>query len=479
MFNCSQGSFITKTLSWLNALIVLTVLHSGASVASAAWPVADGAALTSVHAAGKFFEGPTWDPLHERLYFSSLTSPTELLALTTDGTVEQWLSNSQGINGTFRSLDGRLLCAQGDTKRILSIDILHDGPGDIVELAANSSWNGPNDLCQTPSGDIYFTTPDFVTRTTSVVYHLAADGTVTPVVTDMPLCNGVIASLDGQKLYVSDSDSKHWKSYPILSDGTVGSGSIFFDPAISNHADPDGMTIDEHGNLYLNGRGSLWIVSPSGTLLEQVPMPTGFFNTNATFGGLDGKTLYITGDGHVYSLAMQVRGALWQGVPETNEPPVVDAGTDQLIDSRTFELQLGGSATDDGIPEPLSLSWVVKTSPSDPVFDDPTALNPVVTFDTVGEYVFELVAFDGVRAGRDELTVTVAYAGDFNNDGSIDSNDWSSLNTCLTGSEVAIADSECERADLDMDSDVDQADFGLWQRCLNDVGQSLDPYCAW
>ena len=59
-------------------------------------------------------------------------------------------------------------------------------------------------------------------------------------------------------LYVGDGQRKHWKSFAIAADGGVDGGHVFFDPDTPNQDSPDGMSIDEHGNLYLAGRGGVW-----------------------------------------------------------------------------------------------------------------------------------------------------------------------------------------------------------------------------
>ena len=69
---------------------------------------------------------------------------------------------------------------------------------------------------------------------------------------------------------------------------------------------PDGMTIDELGNLYFSGLGGIWIVSPQGELLEFISVPQSV--SNVTFAGPNGRTLYMTCQDKVYSLAMCVRG---------------------------------------------------------------------------------------------------------------------------------------------------------------------------
>jgi gluconolactonase len=161
-------------------------------------------------------------------------------------------------------------------------------------------------VCQAPDGATYFTDPDFKTKSKSAVYRRASSGSVTRIITEMPLPNGLIVSNDGRTLYVGDSHEKLWRSYPFQPDGTVGAGKVFFNPDTADRNDPDGMTIDELGNLYFTGRGGVWVVRPDGTLLEFITVPE--FVSNLTFGGRDWRTLYLTCKGKVYSLEMSVRG---------------------------------------------------------------------------------------------------------------------------------------------------------------------------
>mgnify|MGYP002624025881 FL=1 len=215
--------------------------------------IAPGATLTPVHEPGLFLEGPTWDHYTARLYYSALSGLPQLFRWDDQDGAVSWLPNSQGINGTFLANDGRLLAAQGDTRKILSFEIGLFGPLDPQTLGENLTWQPPNDLCQTPAGHIYFTTPAFTGGGGSYVYHRAPNGVVTPAVTDMTLPNGVIASNDGDTLYVADSTMKWWRSYPIAPDGSVGAGALFFNPNVPSGNDPDGITVAEFATLYLTG----------------------------------------------------------------------------------------------------------------------------------------------------------------------------------------------------------------------------------
>ena len=65
---------------------------------------------------------------------------------------------------------------------------------------------------------------------------------------------------------------------------------------------------DEQGNLYFTMRGGVWVVASSGKLLGLIPIKE--FASNVGFGGADGKTLFVTCEGKVYALQMNVRGAI-------------------------------------------------------------------------------------------------------------------------------------------------------------------------
>jgi len=269
--------------------------------------VAKNAKLQEEYAAKAFFEGPIWDPAGKKLYFTSFVDKdTKILRLEGRGTAIVWLDHTKGINGTYLSNQGRMLGAQAYGQHVLSYAFGESGPADTAIVARNLKWNQPNDVCQTPNGNIYFTDPDFKNRKTSAVYVKTTEGGVKKIITDMPVPNGVIAAHDGKTLYVGDSHEKLWRSFPIKDDGTVGAGKVFFDPDTRRQDSPDGMSIDATGNLYLSGRGGVWVATPAGVSLGLIPVPE--FCSNVTFGGEDGKTLYFTCANKVYSLKMNVKG---------------------------------------------------------------------------------------------------------------------------------------------------------------------------
>ncbi|MCY2966890.1 MAG: SMP-30/gluconolactonase/LRE family protein [Planctomycetota bacterium] len=273
--------------------------------------VADGAKLVSIYSDPRFFEGPVWDNVSGKLYFTAFgkeKTDTQILRLDAPGKVTVWADKTEGVNGMALGNDGRLIGAQAFGHRIVSYQIGHDGPVDPRVLLFNDKLHQPNDVAQAPNGDIYFTDPDFDKQKTSAVYLLLADGKVKKIIEDMQVTNGLKVSNDGRWLYVADDGPMNWRAYPILADGTVGPGTLFFDPPVAadKRTAPDGFTIDQNGTLYLSGSGGVWVVDRFGRSLGLIPIPE--FCSNVAFGGDDGKTLFMTCDKQVYSLKMKVRG---------------------------------------------------------------------------------------------------------------------------------------------------------------------------
>jgi gluconolactonase len=301
---------ILKTLLVI-AFIPAAVARSAEPATGMPATVADGAKLVSVYSDDRFFEGPVWDPKTAKLYFTAFGTPqenTQILRLDAPGKVTVWLDKTEGVNGMFLGNDGRLLGAQAFGHRVLSFAIGETGPSDTKVLRLEPKWHQPNDVAQSPNGDIYFTDPDFKEGQTSAVYVLTTGGEVKRVIQDMRVPNGLKVSNDGRRLYVADDGPKNWRVYSIQADGTVGPGRVFFDPPVApeKRTDPDGMSIDEHGALYLSGSGGVWVVDKHGVSLGLIPIPE--FCSNVAFGGPAGKTLYLTCSKQVYSLEMKVRG---------------------------------------------------------------------------------------------------------------------------------------------------------------------------
>jgi hypothetical protein len=91
-----------------------------------------------------------------------------------------------------------------------------------------------------------------------------------------------------------------------------------------------------------------------------------------------------------------------------NQPPTVDAGSNQTIQLPVNSATLNGAANDDGLPNGnFSKVWTKRIGPGNVVFASPNTPQTGVTFDAAGTYVLRLSVSDGQYSAFDETVVTV------------------------------------------------------------------------
>ena len=290
----------------------------------------------------KWTEGPVW--IHAGyLLFAEIPSNSIRKWTPGDG-LSVWLEPSgykgsapyggpePGSNGMTLDRRGRLTVAghaQRDVWRAESMDP-HGEVTILAETYQGKRLNSPNDLVYKSDGALYFTDPPYGLRTqgdhdpekqlrVNGVYRLAhavdqepgaaPDGTkLQLLVEDLPRPNGIAFSPDETYLYVNNSEPKKiWMRYPVNADGSLGSGTLFFD-ATSDTAPgaPDGMKVDREGNVYSAGPGGVWIFSAAGKHLGTIRVPEKV--GNLAWGDEDGSTLYITASTSVYRVRTKAHG---------------------------------------------------------------------------------------------------------------------------------------------------------------------------
>lgn len=228
-----------------------------------------------------------------------------------------------GSNGLTLDRENRLvLCEHGD--RRVSMMPWDGGKKTIADSYNGKRFNSPNDVVVKSDGSIYFTDPPYglpqqmddprCELPYCGVYRVAPDGVVTLLIDEMKRPNGLAFSPDEKTLYVgqSDSDAAIWNAYPVLDDGTVGPGRLFFDstPMAKSgtlRGAPDGFKVDHHGNLWATGPGGVLILAPDATLLGRIE--TEELTANCAFGGPDGSDLYIAAHMHLCRVRTTTRGA--------------------------------------------------------------------------------------------------------------------------------------------------------------------------
>ena len=258
------------------------------------------ATITPVVSNLQFGEGPTADA-SGNVYFSDITS-NAIYKWSTAGVLTTFRTNSGGANGLAFDASGNLIACEGTNGRVVSIT-----PAGVVTVIA-AQYNGlrfnePNDLWIAPNGGIFFTDPVFfgtqVQDAQAVYYINPARSAVTRVISDMVQPNGLVGTADGNTLYVSDYGAGSTYKYTINSDGSLTGKTLFV--AVGS----DGMEIDSSGNIYLTSSDVL-VYSSAGTLLQTINVPNR--PTNLCFAGSDRRTLFITTETAMYSIAMSTQG---------------------------------------------------------------------------------------------------------------------------------------------------------------------------
>jgi len=275
-------------------------------------------------------EGPLWDAGRKTLLFSDI--PRNVVMQWSDaGGVSRFLERSgytgaapftgkePGSNGLTFDLQGRLtLCQHGD-RRVSR----READGSMVALATafeGKRLNSPNDLVYDRQGALYFTDPPYGLPGTFTdptkelpfqgVYRVSPEGKISLLTKELEAPNGLAFAPDYKTLYVANSQKHNaiWKAYPVNADGSLGAGRVFADATkLYQEGDgvPDGLKLDEKGNLFATGPGGVLVYAPDGTLLGRIL--TGVPTANVAWGE-DGSTLFVTANHRVLRLRTKTRG---------------------------------------------------------------------------------------------------------------------------------------------------------------------------
>lgn len=177
------------------------------------------------------------------------------------------------------------------------------------------SFKGVNDVIIDSKGNVFFTDQGQtgMTDQSGKVYRLGIDGRLDKLVSNGISPNGLALSLDERFLYVAMTRSNEVWRLPLHPDGSTSKAGVFF--RSFGNAGPDGIKLDQEGNVFIchPSLGSVFVVDKHGVPKARIVSGSAGINlTNCTFGGLEGKTLYITDslEGNVQTVEWHCQGAL-------------------------------------------------------------------------------------------------------------------------------------------------------------------------
>ena len=132
-------------------------------------------------------------------------------------------------------------------------------------------------------------------------------GRVQLMTKEMSRPNGLAFTPDEKHLYIADSAKRTIVRYDVKPDDTIANGQVFVDMSTDRApGNPDGMKVDQKGNVYGTGAGGVWIVSPEGKHLGTLVLPER--PANLAFGAADGKALYLTASTGIYRIRLKIAG---------------------------------------------------------------------------------------------------------------------------------------------------------------------------
>jgi gluconolactonase len=271
-----------------------------------------------------FTEGPIW--CGDYLLFSDIPRGriVRLQMFRNGPDVTTFRCPSGNSNGLTLDRNGRLIACEHSTRRVTRTGI----DGTITVLADSyqgKRLNSPNDVVVRSDGSIYFTDPSYglgsppkwKEQPVNGVYKVAPDGKITLLADDFNMPNGLAFSPDESVLYVDDTAEKTIRRFDVSADGSISNGRIFLQMQGAEPGAPDGMKVDQQGNIYCTGPGGIWIAGSSGRYLGRILMPEQ--PANFGWGDADWRSLYITARTSIFKLRFKVPGipvGLYGGLPQ-------------------------------------------------------------------------------------------------------------------------------------------------------------------
>ena len=267
-------------------------------------------------------EGPVWHRAGEFLLWSDIPQ-NRTYQWVPDLGVRVFSHDSRYANGQTMDLQGRRIACEHLTRSVVRYG--HAGGREVLADSYDGRpLNAPNDVVVAEDGAVWFTDPtygilsDYEGRRANpeqpgcFVYRIDPDtGAVEARITTMQKPNGLAFSPDGDRLYVADSSAshddqghRHVMGFPVGPGGRIGEGTIV---AQVSQGVPDGLRVDEFGNLWVSSASGIEVFAPDGTALGVLNLPEPA--ANLCFGGPKGNRLFITASSSVYAVYTAVCGA--------------------------------------------------------------------------------------------------------------------------------------------------------------------------
>lgn len=238
-------------------------------------------------------EGPHWDEQSKTLMFVDVSAGKVFRYDPLRGTTSSF-SVGQEVGAVIPRSDGGLVLAVRDG--IAEVSDTGEGFELMAPVERDILTNRMNDAKCDPVGRLFAGTMAFdFSPNAAALYRVEPDWSFEQIVGDVTISNGLAWSSDARQMYFIDSASQGVDVF----DYDIETGSIRNRRRVVTiekaQGLPDGMTIDNEGNLWIAcwGGGAIGCFSPTGKQLRKVPFPVSQVSS-CTFGGPELSDLYVT-----------------------------------------------------------------------------------------------------------------------------------------------------------------------------------------
>lgn len=176
--------------------------------------------------------------------------------------------------------DGRLfVCYLGDFESsggIFAVD--SEGEQEVPIVSDIDTEYCVDDLVFDSKGGFYFTDfRGYSTNPKGGVYYVSPDyKTITPVIQNLAVANGVALSTDEKTLWVTETNANRLHRIDLLGDGvTIAPFGASIPYHFTGHEGPDSCCIDSDDNLYvaMYGQGRVLVFNKKGYPIGQILIP--------------------------------------------------------------------------------------------------------------------------------------------------------------------------------------------------------------
>ncbi len=276
-------------------------------------------------------EGPLWLEKENKLLFSDVPNNTiyqwtetngKSVYLTPSGYTDTVARGGEtGSNGLLTDSEGRLILCQHGNRQMARMEAPLEKPEARFLSLANKyegkRFNSPNDAVYDHKGNLFFTDPPYGLEKNmddpkkeiafQGVYRLDTNGMVTLLVDSISRPNGIALFPDGKKIIIANSDpiKPFWYLYDVTEQGMLTNGRLFYQPTGYQEklpGLPDGLKIDNDGNVFASGPGGIWIFNKDGKWLGRIRLKDPV--ANCALSG-NQKVLFVTNKSRVLRIKLR------------------------------------------------------------------------------------------------------------------------------------------------------------------------------